>query len=788
MAGSDPPVEALANITSKSASAKRQQAGAEKLDPNEDPESELNVLRREVRRLQAAERDAQLQIAAQQDELIELRAENDAFAARESELIGRLASERASVRRTMAVAESLVANLRALELPKDDVLFAQELSFSPDRQLRVAPAEVKHSVSESSRGERARTSKDDVHVDSGQQMEHIDPSSRSPFRSQTYSRNDSMVDSDPTSCLEMSTVDEPEYVQNLRLERLSHTVRQERTPEDDKLTEREILPGVFHSSLQDRAAPMDRTESLQLATRNRSDRDSDEESDQVETESADRNDEVVAEHSESMRTLNQMHSARSPIVSLNERNLHDMLIDEKRRPEAAVNISNESCNNVHRQQGLSLLHGEPKRRDPPMEPVRRADSVPLLRHRKTEGQFVKESSSTSMPSRPLPVLVTASQSASPVRTRHSPPKTALNIACSEFSAISPSLAAAADIAHGYDAAAREGISKPVHGNLNDPFPASFSFSTADAHEGDIYALSCLPGSSIIASGGDDRVLRLYDCQSRKICGMLTECNRAVTTIDFEAEGHLLACGSHDGFLRFWRKGKRRREKWALDVVLPGHNGAVRKVFFDRRSPTAAPRLFSAAADRTIKLTDITFGKRPFVASSSSAVFDMDFQEQSTVLLTGHRDGGIRMWSPRDGNRTIADAAKVHNRAVTSVCCLENGYGVITFGRDGVLKHLDIRSLGEVVRELDGSIQTVSDWHKASLLGRHVACGINMSGGVGIWNVDSGKLVRKLCMPPPTTGGDVLELFQPPAGFVVVPLWTAGGLATAHKSKRISFWT
>jgi WD40 repeat protein len=311
---------------------------------------------------------------------------------------------------------------------------------------------------------------------------------------------------------------------------------------------------------------------------------------------------------------------------------------------------------------------------------------------------------------------------------------------------------------------------------------------ADAHEGDIFALCASEDGAMFASGGEDRTVRIFDAKLRKSAARLTELSRAVTALSFDRGGELLAVGSLDGSLRLY-KSSRRRARWTLDGVLPGHSGPVRRIVFEAAAPVDAPRLFSASTDRSIKLTDVAAGKRPFVANAPSAVLDMDVLPGIGAVVTGHKDGGLRVWSVKDGGGAMATAAKVHARSVTSVCCLEDGYGVLTLGRDGILKLSDVRQLGEAVREMEGGVKVVSDWHRATLLGRVATCGLGASGAVCHWNVDSGKpFARKLSASAPAADGDVLGLLRGAnPGGVIAPLWTPHGLVGAHSASQVSLW-
>lgn len=576
--------------------------------PAEDPNSELNILRRELRQLQATVRQSQLLTASQQDELIELRAEAAAAVAREAALEARLAGERTRVQSTMAAAESLVASLRALEA-------APPVGATDD-----ADADDGDAGEDGTRG--------GGNDGSGEQGDSGGGGGR--------------VD-------DVTADEEPPLVVNS-----------------------EYLVGGTDVGGTGVSVPAASDISAALASDRRGE------------------------------------ATEAPRVT-------------------AENASKIRCAAEDAASGGILVAGLP----PCKSPTAPAAAVPV---------------SGAVP--PLSLSTSSSQAA-----------------------------AAAASGAGFSAALKE---------------TTLAYVCGDAHEGDLYALAAALDGGVVASGGDDRIVRVFETASRRVVGRLTESGRAVTALSFSGGGGLLAGGSFDGIIRLYARAVhgRRKGRWALQSVLPGHTSAVRRLIFDASATEDAPRMFSASGDRSIKLTDVSAGKRPFVATAPSAVLDMDILPGSQTVVSGHKDGGLRVWSLQSGGEMPEVSAKAHARAVTSVCCLEDGYGVLTLGRDDVLKLSDMRLLGESVREMEGGVRVVSDWHRATLCGRVAACGLGPSGALAHWNVDSGKMYpRRLnAGAAPAGDGDVLRLLKSRnPGCVVLPLWTAHGLITAHKSRQLSFW-
>ncbi|CAN8076143.1 unnamed protein product [Agarophyton chilense] len=326
-------------------------------------------------------------------------------------------------------------------------------------------------------------------------------------------------------------------------------------------------------------------------------------------------------------------------------------------------------------------------------------------------------------------------------------------------------------------------------------PSTECTRACSTHSGEIYALESSLDGNWIASGGDDRVVNIYN-SSGVTCASIAESPRSITALAFNysaeqsnAEFTLIYAGSSDGSIRSLKKHPRRRGKWTSGAVLSVHTQAVRRMIF----ASSLNQILSCSTDRTIRVSDIENAKRPFAASASSAVFDIDlFDSRSGLIASGHKDGCIRLWSLKDQNTCIG-GSKLHTKGITSVGCLADGHGVVSLGRDNVIRLCDTRmyTVG-AVREMDGVIETVSDWHRLSVNGQHVSCGMGRQGDVGFWNVESGKLVRRIKSQAPTSDTDVIDMVARKLrnpGAVVVPHWTSlGEFVCAHRMRQVSFWS
>ncbi|KAI4785853.1 hypothetical protein KUCAC02_037510, partial [Chaenocephalus aceratus] len=119
----------------------------------------------------------------------------------------------------------------------------------------------------------------------------------------------------------------------------------------------------------------------------------------------------------------------------------------------------------------------------------------------------------------------------------------------------------------------------------------------DAHDGEVNAVSFSPGSRLLATGGMDRKVKLWEVVSGR-CepkGSLTGSNAGITSIEFDSAGSFLLAASNDFASRLWTVEDSR-----LRHPLTGHSGKV----LSARFLLDNTRIVSGSYDRTLKLWDL----------------------------------------------------------------------------------------------------------------------------------------------------------------------------------------
>lgn len=115
------------------------------------------------------------------------------------------------------------------------------------------------------------------------------------------------------------------------------------------------------------------------------------------------------------------------------------------------------------------------------------------------------------------------------------------------------------------------------------------------HEYGALAVTFSPDGATLASGGFDRVVRLWDVATGEVRATLDGHEGWVAALAFSPDGATLATGSHDHTIKFWDVATGREHG-----TLHGHTGNVYSVAF---SPDGT-RLASGSMDGTVRLWDI----------------------------------------------------------------------------------------------------------------------------------------------------------------------------------------
>ncbi|XP_020827790.1 autophagy-related protein 16-1 isoform X3 [Phascolarctos cinereus] len=254
----------------------------------------------------------------------------------------------------------------------------------------------------------------------------------------------------------------------------------------------------------------------------------------------------------------------------------------------------------------------------------------------------------------------------------------------------------------------------------------------DAHDGEVNAVQFSPGSRLLATGGMDRRVRLWEvfgdkCEAK---GSLSGSNAGITSIEFDSAGSYLLAASNDFASRIWTVDDNR-----LRHTLTGHSGKVLSAKFLLDNA----RIVSGSHDRTLKLWDLRSKVCIKTVFAGSSCNDIVCTEQ--CVMSGHFDKKIRFWDIR--SESIVRELELLGR-ITALDLNPERTDLLSCSRDDLLKIIDLRVNAVKQTFSAPGFKCGSDWTRVvfSPDGSYVAAG-SAEGSLYIWSVLTGKVDKVL---------------------------------------------
>nr|XP_020442164.1 autophagy-related protein 16-2-like isoform X2 [Monopterus albus] len=278
----------------------------------------------------------------------------------------------------------------------------------------------------------------------------------------------------------------------------------------------------------------------------------------------------------------------------------------------------------------------------------------------------------------------------------------------------------------------EDLMCPVRVCLPARAPAR-ALQVLEAHEQGINAVRFSSSSVLLATGGTDRVVKLWEVRAGSLThrATLDGSTEGITCIEFDPTGLRVLAASYDKSALLWQL-----DDSIPKLTLTGHSRKVTAARFG----SSPHQVVTGSADRTIRLWDLH--RAACVQVVEVASYCSDLVCSDNCIISGHYDCKIRVWDtraascvqefPAQGKVTSLDISVDHRQLLS--CC-----------RDNCLQLVDLRrwSNDRMCFRADG-FKCGSDSTKAVISpdGCFLAAG-SADGAVYTWNVATGNLETHL---------------------------------------------
>ncbi|MBD3884720.1 pentapeptide repeat-containing protein [Phormidium tenue FACHB-886] len=203
-------------------------------------------------------------------------------------------------------------------------------------------------------------------------------------------------------------------------------------------------------------------------------------------------------------------------------------------------------------------------------------------------------------------------------------------------------------------------------------------TTIPAHIGKVNSVCFHPSGSLIASGGDDKAVQIFNLNHQQVEKILQGHQAVIWCVAFSTDGQLLASGSFDETVHLWDV-----ESGRCLHVLSGHTNALTTIVFHPLLPFIA----TASSDATVKVWSLETGHCDRTLSDhQNIVMGIAFSPDGQTFASGSYDTTIRIW---DVASWQCQAVLQANSIVHSVAFSPDGQTLVSGGDNGTLQLWDV---------------------------------------------------------------------------------------------------
>ena len=253
-------------------------------------------------------------------------------------------------------------------------------------------------------------------------------------------------------------------------------------------------------------------------------------------------------------------------------------------------------------------------------------------------------------------------------------------------------------------------------------------ATFEGHTDIIWSVAFRPNGVMLASGSQDRTIRLWNLNNGKLKITLTGHTDAVNSVAFSPDGQTLASGSWDGTIRLWNPNNGN-----LKTTLTGHTNGIYYVAFSPDGQTLA----SASGDQTVRLWNPNNGKlKTTLTGHTGGVASIAFSPDGRTLASGSLDQTIRLWNLNNGK--LKTTLTGHTGDISRMTFSPDGQTLVSASRDDTVRLWNPNN-----GKLKTTLTNRTGWTKPVVFSSDGATLLIGGHGISIWDMQASEYKKPL---------------------------------------------